>query len=64
MTDNLDLAKSVGAYVVEGGVLFIGYEQLEKYTQAATLAERERIAKNLEMRGLGRVWIDIIRSGK
>ena len=36
MTDNLALAKSVGAVVVEGGVLFVGYEQLEKYTQAAT----------------------------
>ena len=36
MTDNLALAKSVGATVVEGGVLFVGYEQLEKYTQAAT----------------------------
>lgn len=33
----LGLAKSVGAIVVESGVCFVGYEQLDKYTQAATL---------------------------
>lgn len=35
---NTELARSVGATVVDGGVLFIGYDQLDAYTQAAAQA--------------------------
>jgi len=35
----LELAKEVGATVLDGCVLFVGYEQLDKYTQAAASAQ-------------------------